>query len=482
VKTKIIPDGLYADARPDGHWVCSVGDTVLSSWGDLGAPRAMMFNRLGPDRFILASKSASPGTVWVYDGQWRDTGIDSYGVQGHGWNPVGNLSIMPSAPHQDPMGLRYYDPSAPPGSNLDVTGTTAGWVTGSPSYTPSTALAQSLHVSRLFEWTNLGGGIFVGQGDSGGTVLQHPAHGHRILVDGDSRFVQAHRTGTTICVAVTRLSQRDSVCVWFEESEIASFPVYPLAVDPPIDPPIDPVDPPVETPVPTPDPRLVQIVTDHWNASGIEAYTAAHFHEHDEHYWKQRHAQVLYEGYSIAYHKQGIRSFGVYPKSPGVTAYQPFPDKPDELYAEDVCEILDGNGVMYWKDVGGGFGGQTPTMNWGEFSRSADADQHPGAYLPPPNLTSAVTPPVEPPVTPPASCQCQPQIDALTKQVAALDKRVAELERRPPSTDINGKRIALMADNGKFVCADFERGEDGPLVANRENASGWETFTIAEVK
>jgi hypothetical protein len=116
-------------------------------------------------------------------------------------------------------------------------------------------------------------------------------------------------------------------------------------------------------------------------------------------------------------------------------------------------------------------------MNWGEFSRSADADQHPGAYLPPPNLTGTVTPPVEPPVTPPASCQCQAQIDA-------LEKRVAELERRPPAVDISGKRIALMASNGRYVCADFEKGDEGPLHANRDGASnpGWETFTIAEMK
>jgi hypothetical protein len=479
VKTKIIPDGLYADARPDGHWVCSVGDTVLSSWGDLGAPRAMMFNRLGPDRFILASKSASPGTVWVYDGQWRDTGIDSYGVQGHGWNPVGNLSIMPSAPHQDPMGLRYYDPSAPPGSNLDVTGTTAGWVTGSPSYTPSTALAQSLHVSRLFEWTNLGGGIFVGQGDSGGTVLQHPAHGHRILVDGDSRFVQAHRTGTTICVAVTRLSQRDSVCVWFEESEIASFPVYPLAVDPPIDPidpPIDPVDPPVETPVPTPDPRLVQIVNDYWNASGVAAYTAAHFSEHDEAHWKHLHADTLYKSFSLAYYDKGVKTFGVYPKSSG-TRYVPFPDKPNEAYAEDIVEIKDTAGVMFYKDIGIGFGGKTPSIQWGEFSRSSDADQHPGAYLPPPRLSSTVTPPVEPPVEPPASCQCQAQIDALTKHVAALDKRVAELERRP-SESVHGKKFLLVSHEGKYGSVQ----PDGSIVFDRTEPGGWEEITFLEVR
>jgi hypothetical protein len=237
----------------------------------------------------------------------------------------------------------------------------------------------------------------------------------------------------------------------------------------------------VETPVPTPDPRLVQIVNDYWNASGVAAYTAAHFSEHDEAHWKHLHADTLYKSFSLAYYDKGVKTFGVYPKSSG-TRYVPFPDKPNEAYAEDIVEIKDAAGVMFYKDIGIGFGGKTPSIQWGEFSRSSDADQHPGAYLPPPKLTAGtVEPPIEP-VDP--SCQCQAQIDALTKQVAALDKRVAELERRPPSTDINGKRIALMASNGRYVCADFEKGEEGPLHANRDGASnpGWETFTIAEMK
>lgn len=84
-----------------------------------------------------------------------------------------------------------------------------------------------------------------------------------------------------------------------------------------------------------------------------------------------------------------------------------------------------------------------------------------------------VLPPVDPPAT---------DLQQLIAKVTAMDKRLAELERRPAATDINGKRIALMADNGKYVCADFERGEDGPLVANREGVAGWETFTISEVR
>jgi hypothetical protein len=255
--------------------------------------------------------------------------------------------------------------------------------------------------------------------------------------------------------------------------------VYPLAVDPPIDPidpPIDPVDPPVETPVPTPDPRLVQIVNDYWNASGVAAYTAAHFSEHDEAHWKHLHADTLYKSFSLAYYDKGVKTFGVYPKSSG-TRYVPFPDKPNEAYAEDIVEIKDTAGVMFYKDIGIGFGGKTPSIQWGEFSRSSDADQHPGAYLPPPRLSSTVTPPVEPPVEPPASCQCQAQIDALTKHVAALDKRVAELERRP-SESVHGKKFLLVSHEGKYGSVQ----PDGSIVFDRTEPGGWEEVTFLEVR
>jgi hypothetical protein len=132
---------------------------------------------------------------------------------------------------------------------------------------------------------------------------------------------------------------------------------------------------------------------------------------------------------------------------------------------------------MFYKDIGIGFGGKTPSIQWGEFSRSSDADQHPGAYLPPPRLSSTVTPPVEPPVEPPASCQCQAQIDALTKHVAALDKRVAELERRP-SESVHGKKFLLVSHEGKYGSVQ----PDGSIVFDRTEPGGWEEITFLEVR
>jgi hypothetical protein len=158
----------------------------------------------------------------------------------------------------------------------------------------------------------------------------------------------------------------------------------------PADPPPPPPDPDKEPPVsPSPDPRLVRIVNDHWLASGIVDETRRRFHEHREPYWKDRHARVLYEAYSLAYHEHGVQTFGVYPKPLGTTRFVPFPDRPREGYSEDVCQILDDAGVMFYKDIGVGFGGPNPSIEWGEFTRSRDEDQHPSAYLPPPRLAIA---------------------------------------------------------------------------------------------
>lgn len=177
--------------------------------------------------------------------------------------------------------------------------------------------------------------------------------------------------------------------------------------------------------IPSPDSRLVTIVTDHWNASGIAQFTRENYASKSVDEWKQLHARVLYEGFSLAYYDRGITSFGVYPKSSG-TRFVPDPAKPDEGYAEDICQILDAQGVMFYKDIGIAFGGENPSLSWGEFTRSSDDDQNPRAYLPPPRLRVAGTPEVPPQVPP----QVPPsEVPALRARIAQLEGDVARLTR-----------------------------------------------------
>lgn len=101
----------------------------------------------------------------------------------------------------------------------------------------------------------------------------------------------------------------------------------------------------------------------------------------------------------------------------------------------------------------------------------------------PPAGGTATSPPQGNPGTPGA--QLDSVIDNLHAQLTAALARITALEARPqvapaeaPVVSIDGVRVALQADGGKFVSADLERGASRPLVADRDAPAGWETFTL----
>lgn len=71
-------------------------------------------------------------------------------------------------------------------------------------------------------------------------------------------------------------------------------------------------------------------------------------------------------------------------------------------------------------------------------------------------------------------------IARLNQDVATLTAIVANIKPAAPSApfDIDGVRVALKADNGRFVCADFEKSAEPALLVNRDVPQGWETFTL----
>lgn len=242
-----VPNAIYGDCLPTGeHYAGRAGRAAVSHLGDISLPTGenfMMWNRITKaGGFKVASASNATGKVWVYaNGAWTLDGRISHGTQGHAWRPDGSLAVLEPAGGQDSQGIRFWYPQAPANiANTDVLGRTAGFVTGSPSYGFGTELAKHFGVTRLFEWTYLDG-IVVGQGDNGGAVIQR-GNEHRILETGHTRFIQAHKTGADMCVAISAFDRNSVIFYWLTESEISRFPIYPVAgsggpVDPPPPPP-----------------------------------------------------------------------------------------------------------------------------------------------------------------------------------------------------------------------------------------------------
>lgn len=246
IDRKPISGAVYGDALPSGEFVYSlIGRAQIVLNGQtIDAPSEMMFNRLtSVGGLKVASKTNSPGTISIFkDGGWEHTGRNSHGVQGHAWSPAGELVVIDGIGEQESQGLRFFDPSLPASiANLDVTGNTPGWVTGSPSYGPSSPLARHLGVTRLFAWTKLGE-VIVGQGDIGGAVIQYRGK-HYLLEPGDTQFIQFHREGSKLAIAISKLREREVVFFWLDESEITSLPLYAMSA---------PVEPPKPEPKPEP--------------------------------------------------------------------------------------------------------------------------------------------------------------------------------------------------------------------------------------
>jgi hypothetical protein len=250
MKRVTVPGAVYGDCSQDA-WVCSlVGrPVVLTSWqGEIAAPAEMLSNRLHGR--MIAAKTQSPGNVAVFDGQWIDMNIDSPGVQGHAWDDAGNLAILQAGADQESMGLQFYDPSiTSPHASLDRFRTTPGFVTGSAAYSPSSPLSRELGIDRLFLWTKRGE-IAVGQGDSGGTAIQYQGV-HYLLEPGDSRFVQFHRDGDQLAIAITRFDQGDVVFHWLTVADIPRLARYGA-------PQPDPEPEPTPDPEPEPMPDILR--------------------------------------------------------------------------------------------------------------------------------------------------------------------------------------------------------------------------------
>lgn len=469
--------GIYCDALPGGEFACGVParNAVRTHLGDVPMPAdvfdlpppKLMFTRITTvGGFRIASKAHTGDFIWLRDaaGHWdkaRDSSgavRTSPGTHGHAWAPDGPLVTIPGLPHQDSQGLRYYDPTAGPDASQDITGTTPGWVTGSPTYNPFSPFARRKGVTRLYEWTDLGDGIFVGQGDEGGTIIQHRVHGHCVVRDGPGQFIQAHRAGTRVALGVTYLVAGYAEVIWFDLDEIPSFPVYRLSAPVPI-----PVPP--KPPQPQPEPKPVPENIDRYLVDRSDVIDAV-----KRDYPQLRGGAIVDQ---VAHRLN--REHGLDPIRYGRKARQADGGNPNE---DALTFRLDLNDHSKKKLIdilvdGGGADGTTWSV------RPPDEEPGNGFWRPPVNadLDGAV-PGDRPP--PPAGGS----IDAIVQKLIAaataplkaeierLGAMVAALESRPVASF--PERIALRSDHGKFVVAE----PDGTVAANRDVAGAWETFSV----
>ena len=219
MKRLVLNDVLYGDALTTGEYAAGGYSraVVTTHLGEFPAPYPqLMFNRItNVNGFKIASKApvndplGRVDRLWEYSaGSWRNTGKLSYGVQGHIYRPDGTLFLIQPGPDQESQGVRYWD---------------NGPILGSPTYNPLTEFARAKGVTKLFGWTQLGDDLFVGQADEEKAALIQFADQHYLLEVGNCQFIQGHRVGDNLVIAMTKLPEHRVVIYWLTVQEIKTL-------------------------------------------------------------------------------------------------------------------------------------------------------------------------------------------------------------------------------------------------------------------
>jgi hypothetical protein len=241
---RAIPGGMFADALTSGEFACPAGGAIVTHAGLVPMPigsGGVFFTRItNVGGFKIAEKSHDTDHALVWNGAWSDTGQISHGTQGHIWTDTGELFVHAPCADCDSQGIRWWEPGVGP-------------IYGSPTYNPFTLFAIAKNVRLIYEWT-CRGDICAGQGEDSGAVLQYRGK-HYVLEPGDARFIQFHRDGDALAVAITKFREKEAVIWWLSVGEIEALPLYvPTAPAP------APTPTPVPAPAPAPQPSQKKIV------------------------------------------------------------------------------------------------------------------------------------------------------------------------------------------------------------------------------
>lgn len=236
---------IYSDLRVTGERVsCVPNQTIKTHGADIAFPPSEPWGFLflcqttrGPWKF--AGKSHWTGDVWEYvGGLWLHHG-PSNGTNGFVYTLDGQLHIIAPGPNVTSQGYRR---------NAD--GSIVG---GDATYGPFHGLS---------EYSDLGDGLFIGQGDPQhgtptGVILWDGTH-NRLLQAGLATFIRVDRDGDA--VAITFSTPSGAVFLQTTMAELRALPVVPttapmpIPLPPPLPIPPKPVPVPPKPPAPTPKP------------------------------------------------------------------------------------------------------------------------------------------------------------------------------------------------------------------------------------
>jgi len=327
----------------------------------------------------------------------------------------------------------------------------------------------------VWEYTTRGD-ITVGQsgkGPHGEDAVIALYRGKRyVLAEGQCRFIKFRRQGDDLAISWVDEIHRQSCIRWLTVAELLTFPEQRFDA---------PVPVPVPTPTPTPEPHPVPENIDRYlvdRSDVVDAVKRDYPHlkggaivDQVAHRLNREHRFD-----PIRYGRKARQADGGNPNEDALTFRL---DLNDNSKKKLIDILVDGGGRdgTTWdvrpahEEPGNGF--WRPAVNPDLDGLPVPDPGEPGLPKPPKpagSIDAAVRSLIEATVA-----SLRAELNAVTATVKALEQKVAEVDSRPVAPFPN--RIALRSDHGKFVAAE----PDGTLIATRDSAGPWETFSV-EVK
>jgi hypothetical protein len=360
VRREVYPGGTYCDALPGGPRIVSY----------LTSPNSerQLYTRIHPSGVRYAFVGHESDHAWEWDGtQLVDHGL-AHGVNAVCYDDLGHLHVNDGSAGSQGYRSWSYDEQR--------------LLTGDETYNGS-------QTNGLAEWTRHGD-VTVGQSYVAGDAATTLHDGvRRILEPGHCRFIRFHRAGSQCVVACWKMQENAAVLIWFDVSEIASFPLEQIVPNP-------------GTPVPNPGTPPMQ---PNWSA----------FYDFLRSKWDStsKDPAALHRLVGQWHHTHGHTGFGLLHKAGGAN---------HNGFSEDwILERL-ADGSVWGEDAVVGMGGPDPTIS----GNAPTPEPHPENWRLPPIPTGGDDgdpgDETDPPPIPPA-----PDLASLTREMVELRSHIAAL-------------------------------------------------------